>query len=266
MNAPALVLNITKSLICLLLFFLAINGVLEKCVSPVLRMDHVIEEDQKFLKTSLKSSLKHFVVFSAAVGGLAAIKDSEIFGIAIGKIVTPFYITVKFLWQIFAFSLIFITIQIGLLKFFQLVSLKIFISAGLIIYSVSLGYIEILKRIGVTLIIIGCVSYALIPYSIYTGKILFEKNSEVANLRLEADLNDFKKIVDDIDLLSFKNLWPGKFKDEVRKTKDSLSKGLDVVLISLSKYFINILIMLFITPLFFYGIIYFVIIQAVKRI
>ena len=87
---------VVKAILALCLFFLSINDVVGNMISPLLRIDQVIEADQKFLKTSLKSSLKHFAVFSAAVGGLAAIKDSEIFGIAIGKIATPFYITVKF--------------------------------------------------------------------------------------------------------------------------------------------------------------------------
>ena len=265
MKIPPLIFNVSKALLALILVFLLINGFLEQQISPLLKIDHVIEEDQKFLNASLKSSLKHFAVFSAAVGGLAAVKDSEIFGIAIGKIATPFYLTVKFLWQIFAFSIIFITVQIGILSFFKLVSLKICL-ASLIIYACSFGYIEILKRIGFSLLVVGSALYIFIPYSIYTGKILFEKNAEVVNVKLTRDLKDFKKRVDKINLLSFKNIWPGNFKDEARKIKGSLSKGLDIVLISLSRYFINIFIMLFLTPLFFYGICYFVITQAVKKI
>jgi hypothetical protein len=246
---------ILKAIIALCLFFLAINGVLEKSISPVLRIDSVIEADQEFLKKCMSSSIKHFAVLSAAKGGLYAIRDSTFLGIALGKVVTPVSETVNFLWKIFGLSMISITLQLSLLKFFQLISLKICFSSGAIIYAVSFGYVEILKRIGAALMISGLVLYILIPYSVYTSKILFEKNSEAVNEQVSRDLRNFKDQVDDVKLFSFRNLWPGAF----GRIKNSLSKGLDIVFASLSKYFINLLIMFVITPVFFYSIIYFVI-------
>ena len=41
---------ILKAIIALCFFFLSINGVAGNMISPLLRMDHVIEEDQEFLK------------------------------------------------------------------------------------------------------------------------------------------------------------------------------------------------------------------------
>ena len=249
------VLPVVKAILALCLFFLAVNGVLEKSISPLLRIDQVIEADQEFLKKSMVSSVKHFIVLSTCKGGLAAIRDSTFLGIALGKVVTPFSETVNFLWKIFALSMISITFQLSLLKFFNLISLNILFSSGAIIYAVSFGYIEILKRIGAALMISGLVLYILVPYSVYTSKILFEKNSEAVNVQLNKDLRTFKQGVDDIKLFSFRNFLPGN----ARRIKASLSKKLNIVFASLSKYFINLLIMFIVTPVFFYSIIYFVI-------
>jgi hypothetical protein len=246
---------ILKALIALCLFFLAINGVLEKSISPLLRIDQVIEDDQEFLKKSMVSSVKHFIVLSTCKGGLAAIRDSTFLGIALGKVVTPFSETVHFLWKIFGISMLSITFQLSLLKFFNLISLNILFSSGAIIYAVSFGHIEILKRVGTALMISGLVLYILIPYSIYTSQKLFEKNSEAVNIQLNKDLQTFKQGVDDIKLFSFRNFLPGN----ARRIKASLSEKLNIVFASLSKYFINLLIMFVITPVFFYGVIYFVI-------
>jgi hypothetical protein len=90
---------------------------------------------------------------------------------------------------------------------------------------------------------------------VYTSKVLFEKNSEAVNEQVAQDLRTFKDQVDDVKLFSFRNLWPGAF----GRIKNSLLKGIDIVFASLSKYFINLLIMFVITPVFFYGVIYFVI-------
>jgi hypothetical protein len=201
------------------------------------------------------SSVKHLIVLSTCKGGLAAIRDSTFFGIALGKVVTPVSETVNFLWKIFGISILSITFQLSLLKFFQLISLKILFSSGAIIYAVSFGYIEILKRVGIALMISGVCLHLLIPYSIYTSKILFEKNSEAVNVQLNKDLRTFKQGVDDIKLFSFRNFLPGN----ARRIKASLSEKLNIVFASLSKYFINLLIMFVITPVFFYGVIYFVI-------
>jgi len=246
---------ILKAIIALCLFFLAINGVLEKSISPVLRMEHVISEDQKFLKKCMSSSIKHFAVLSGIKGCLYVIRDSTFFGFAPGKFLVPACETVNFFWQVFAVSMLSITFQLSLLKFFQLISLKICFSVGSIIYAASFGYIEILKRIGTALMISGLVLYILIPYSVYTSQLLFEKNSEAVNEQVSRDLTNFKDQVDDVKLFSFRNLWPGTF----GRIKNSLLKGLDIVFESLSKYFINLLIMFVITPVFFFSILYFVI-------
>jgi len=246
---------ILKAIIALCLFFLAINGVLEKSISPVLRMDHVISEDQEFLKKCMSSSIKHFAVLSGIKGCLYVIRDSTFFGLTPGKFLVPACETVNFFWQVFAVSMLSITLQLSLLKFFQLISLKICFSAGAIIYFCGFGYIEIMKRVGTALMISGLVLYILIPYSVYTSKILFEKNSEAVNEQVAQDLRTFKDQVDDVKLFSFRNLWPGAF----GRIKNSLSKGLDIVFASLSKYFINLLIMFILMPIFFYSGIYFVI-------
>jgi hypothetical protein len=246
---------ILKAIIALCLFFLAINGILEKSISPLLRIDQVIEADQAFLKKCMSSSIKHFAVLSGIKGCLYAIRDSTFFGLTPGKFLVPVCETVNFFWQVFAVSMLSITLQLSLLKFFQLISLKICFSVGSIIYAASFGYIEILKRIGTALMISGLVLYILIPYSVYTSQKLFEKNSEAVNEQVSQDLRNFKDQVEDVKLFSFRNLWPGSF----GRIKNSLSKRLDVVFASLSKYFVNLLIMFVITPVFFYSVIYFVI-------
>ncbi len=68
---------------------------------------------------------------------------------------------------------------------------------------ISCGYIEILKRFAITFMVSSLVLYVMVPYSIYTIKIIFEKNSETVNEQLASDLQSFKEKVDDVNLLSF---------------------------------------------------------------
>ena len=266
MKIPPVVFNLAKCIICLLLFFLSINGILEKQIGPLVRIDHVVEADQIFLKNCMASSIKHFATFSAIKGSLAAIRDSTIFGIALGKIVVPISESVNIIWKFFGLAMLSITLQLSLLKFFQLISFKILFTIGSICYVISCGYIEILKRFAITFMVSSLVLYVMVPYSIYTIKIIFEKNSETVTEELAHDLQSFKEKVDDVNLLSFKNLWPGYAKKEIKRIKISLSKGMDVVISSLLKYLNNLLLMFFLLPLFFYGVIYFVIRKLLESV
>ena len=251
-------------IVFLLVFLFSITGVLEKTVGNVIMVERVSELNQQFLKRSLGSAVGHFAVLSLAKGGVSVLSNMEIdigfmgtgASIPFGKLFSGISETLDALWRFFGYSMASITAQMAILKFFNLVSFKIFVPIGaLLIAASAIGFL-VLRKFGVAVIIVGFILYALMPYTVYVGKILFEESNMESSIVLSEDLGVFKEKVSDIDIISKKNLSLSGIRGTFEDISSSLSQSVDVVLSATVKYFSNMIIMFIITPLFFYGVIY----------
>ncbi len=248
----------------LLIFLFSINGVLEKTVGNVIMVEKVSEQNQQFLKRSLLSAVGHFAVLSLAKGGVSVISDMDIdigfmgtgASFPVGKIFSGISETLDAIWRFFGYSMASITVQMAILKFFKLVSFKILVPIGALLIAVSAIGFQVLRKSGTALIIIGFILYALMPYTVYVGKFLFEESNMESSIALSEDLGVLKEKVTDIDIVSKKNLSLSGIKGTFEDISTSLSQSVDVVLSATVKYFSNLVIMFIITPLFFYGVIY----------
>ena len=248
-----------KVVLAIVVGYCAMSGILGQVLDYSIGIGQVISADQEFLKNSLVSALGHFSALSVIKGVLFAINDSAFLGIAVGKIVSPFAETVHFLWKIFGYSMISITAQMGLLSFFKIIGLQVCFTAGAVLYVLSLGAVDLLKRIGIALMIIGLLFYCLMPYSIYFSKVMFEKSAQETNRQLEDSLIQFQNKAQQIEVFSFKNLWPATAKRTAANIQATLSSGIDTIIKAMIGYFTIIIIMFVITPLFFYGLAYLII-------
>jgi hypothetical protein len=251
-------------LIFFLIFILSITGVLEKPVGKIILVEKVSEENQEFLKSSLASAVGHFTALTMAKGGLSVISNMDLdvkpvgagVGIPIGKAFSGLSETLDAIWRFFGYSMVSITAQMAILSFFKLVSFKILVPIGALLVAASaLGFLAI-RRFGVALIIVGVILYALMPYTVYVGKFLFEESNMESSIVLSEDIGVLKERVSDIDIVSKKNLSPSGVRDTFADIGASLSQSIDVVLSATVKYFSNLIIMFVLTPLFFYGVIY----------
>lgn len=248
----------------LLIFFLCINGVMEKVVGNLIMVEEVSEQNHQFLKRSLLSATGHFAVLSLAKGGVSMISNTNadigLFGtgasIPIGEMISPVSDTLDAIWRFFGYSMAAVTAQMAILKFFKLISFKILVSTGALLIALSAIGFRMLKRFGTALIIIGFILYALMPYTVYSGKILFEESNMESSIALSEDLGVFKERIADIDIISKKNLTLSGAKETFADISLSLSQSVEVVLSATVKYFSNMIIMFIITPIFFYGLIY----------
>jgi hypothetical protein len=247
-----------------LIFLFSISGVLEKTIGNIIMVERVSEQNHQFLKNSLGSAVGHFAVLSLAKGGVSVLSNISVdakpmgvgVGIPFGKIFSGLSETLDALWRFFGYSMASVTAQMAILKFFKLVSLKILIPIGALLVVVStIGFLA-LRKFGMALVIVGFILYAVMPYTVYIGKCLFEESNMESSIVLSEDLGVLKEKVSDIDIVSKKNLSLSGIKDTLEDMSASLSQSVDVVLSATVKYFSNLIIMFIITPLFFYGVIY----------
>lgn len=248
----------------LLIFLLSITGVLEKTVGNIIMVERISEQNQEFLKNALESAIGHFTVLTLAKGGVSVISNIDVdakpvgmgVGIPIGKVFSGLSETLDAIWRFFGYSMASITAQMAILKFFKLVSFKILVPIGALFIAVSALGFRVLRKFGTALIIVGFILYALMPYTVYVGKFLFEESHMESSIVLSEDLGVLKEKVSDIDILSKKNLSPSGIKETFEDIRTSWSQSVDVALSATVKYFSNLIIMFIITPLFFYGVIY----------
>ena len=242
------------TLISIILFFLAINGFIENKFEQFIGIERIFTESMLFLRQSLVTSLEHFATLSVIKGLTAAISNSAPLYIAIGKIISPVAETINFLWKLFGFSMVSITCQMSILNFSTVVSKYIFITGAV---SLMFNFVDAFKRIGIALMLIGAILYVAMPCSIYGGKLMFHRNSQIVNKTLTKDLEQFKNQMDDVKIFSLSNLKIfSKPKQTLNGIGVSLSEKLDKLIHSFIRYFSNLLIMFIITPLFFYSIMY----------
>lgn len=105
--------NLVLTLCGLVLFLLSMNGVIENSIGRLLRIERVSESSQEFLEKSLVTATGHFISLSAIKGGLYVIRDTSIFGVSVGKIVSPLSDTINFIWKLFGWAMLLIVGQIG---------------------------------------------------------------------------------------------------------------------------------------------------------
>lgn len=242
------------TLIAFTLFFLAINGFVENKFGQFIGIEKILTESMLFLKESLLISLQHFASLSVIKGLTAAISDSTVFGLAAGKLISPISSSVDWIWKLFGISIFSISCQMAILNFSTIVSKYIFIAGTL---SLMFNFVDIFKRIGICLMLVGVIFYVAIPSSIFAGKLMWQENSQVVNRMLTNDLEEFKNQIDDVKIFSLSNFKLfSKPKATLNDIGASLSQKLDKLIHSLIKYFSNLLIMFVLTPLFFYSIVY----------
>ena len=115
-----------------LIFLLSISGVLEKTIGNIIMVERVSEQNHQFLKNSLGSAVEHFAALSLAKGGVSVLSNISVdvkpmgvgVGIPFGKVFSGLSETLDALWRFFGYSMASVTVQMAILKFFKLVSLK----------------------------------------------------------------------------------------------------------------------------------------------
>ena len=68
-------------------------------------------------------------------------------------------------------------------------------ATGALVFAVSFNVIKILKRVGLVMMFVGLILYALVPCSVYVGKLMFEESGKAVNERLSQNLEEFKEQV-----------------------------------------------------------------------
>lgn len=177
--------NLVLALCGLVLFLLSMNGIIENSIGRLLRIESVSESSQEFLEKSLVTAMGHFTALSAIKGGLYVIRDTSIFGVSVGKIVSPLSDTIHFIWKLFGWAMLVIVGQMALLNFFRILGIRVFFAAGALVFGLSFNSIEFLRDLGISLMIVGLIFYSLMPFSVYMGKVMFEKNADSLNEALE---------------------------------------------------------------------------------
>jgi hypothetical protein len=253
------VLPIIKTLAAAILFYFSLSGALENKICQVVPVQQVVQADQDYLKQSLKSAGAHFAILSGLKASLAMINYSEIFGIAVGRIVDPFKAVIDTIWLAFALCMVSMTVQMGLLTFFQIIGIRVIFTVGTAIYFLSLGIFDLLRKIGVACMLTGLILFIGMPYNIYMSKIIFEKSSIAASENLEQSLNDFRSRVNKVKLFSIKNLWPNQARKTAEQIRKSLSAGLSLVISAMIKYFTHVFLMFLVSPLLFFGFLWLII-------
>ena len=95
---------------------------------------------------------------------------------------------------------------------------------------------------------------------------MFEKNAKSVNEALEKDFDRVKAQMSDIGGFSLKNFKVSKVKDIFCNIGGGFSEGVNILVRSLVGYLGNLMIMFVVTPLFFYGVIYFVIKRILSKV
>jgi len=182
--------------------------------------------------------------------------------IPVGKLLEPTVDSVDALWKFFGYSMLSIITQMTLLKFLKMLSVKVLVSLGSILVVVSIFSFPQLRKFGYAFVLVGFILYVLTPYTVFSGKVLFEESNIVASATLSEDIGVLKEKISDIDIFSKENLSITGAKATFMEMLSAMSNAFDIVLNGAIKYFSNLIIMFIIVPLFFYGLIY----LTIKRI
>jgi hypothetical protein len=250
---------VIKILAAAILLYLSLNGILENKICQYVPVQQVIQADQDYLRQSLKSAGAHFAILSGLKASLTMINDSEIFGIAVGRVVNPFKETINFLWRALGLCIVSMTLQMGLLTFFQIIGIRVIFTIGAAIYIIGLGIFDLPRKVGIVCMLTGLLLFVGVPANIYLSKIIFEKSSIAASENLEQSLEDFRCRVNKVKLFSIKNLWPKYARKTAEQIRKSLSAGLNLVISAMIKYFTHVFLIFLVSPLLFFGFLWLII-------
>ena len=261
-------------LIFSLLFLLSINGLTEKAIDHALQLNRVSKANEEFSKRSLVSATGHFAAMSATKGFLTVISGTDLKlapvgvggGIPVGKLLEPAVDSVDALWKFFGYSMVSIVTQMTLLKFLKLLSIKVLVSLGSVLVVASIFSFSKLLKFGYAFVLVGFILYVLAPYTVFSGKVLFEESNIVASATLSEDIGVLKEKISDIDIFAKENLSIKGAKGTFMEILLAMSNAFDIVLNGAIKYFGNLIIMFILLPLFFYGLIYLTIKQTLSYI
>ncbi|MES0491663.1 MAG: hypothetical protein ABUK01_16825 [Leptospirales bacterium] len=248
-----------------LIIILCLNGVLQSTLDTVFFLDKIQAGNDDFLKTSFGMATKYFASLSIVKGILAIISSTQLNLVVvksdIGKIFISIEQTIDAIWQFFGYSMVSITVQMVLLKFFKYISLKILAPVGAFFIGISIFNLKMLRKLGLLLIATGLILYIAMPFTIYTSRAMFDEFAMDTSMDLDEKIGILKLETNDLShgiTTDVQIKQKGMFVNKLESFKAAINGSVDIMTTAAIKHLGTLMIMFIVTPLFFYGILYLV--------
>jgi len=256
-----------KTLIIRLLFLLLALGAFSGTVDKL--SIHIMKPVWKYDKTFLDKSLLHASGYMAVLYVPKALLSSaetvelepSVVGSKVGKwkageLFDPLLDIVDDLWDYMGIVIIFIIVQITILKLIGLVSLKVVLGIGAAFCVVQYHKGTLFGKLGYSFIILSVVTYLVFPFVLFMGAKSYESFQVEKSVRFSENLGTLKEKSSDIEFtLSKENL------KQVVKT---LAQTVNTVWESSLDFFIGVILMFVLIPLLTMGMIIFILRQSLS--
>lgn len=249
--------------IFLVLALAAFSGTVDKLSIPI--MKPIWEYDEKFLEKSLLHASGYMAVLFVPKALLSSVKTVELEPTVIGskagkwkpgELFDPLLDIVDDLWDYMGIVIIFIMVQITILKLVGLVSLKVLLGIGAAFCVVQYHKGTLFGKLGYSFIILAVVTYLVFPFVLFMGAKSYESFQVDKSVRFSENLGTLKEKASDIEFtLSKENL------KQVVKT---LTQSVNTVWESSLDFFIGMLLMFVLVPLLTLGMIIFILRQSLS--
>jgi len=228
-------------------------------------MKPIWDYDEKFLEKSLLHASGYMAVLFVPKALLSSIKTVELEPTVIGskagkwkpgELFDPLLDIVDDLWDYMGIVIIFIMVQITILKLVGLVSLKVLLGIGAAFCVVQYHKGTLFGKLGYSFIILAVVTYLVFPFVLFMGAKSYESFQVDKSVRFSENLGTLKEKASDIEFtLSKENL------KQVVKT---LAQSVNTVWESSLDFFIGMLLMFVLVPLLTLGMIIFILRQSLS--
>jgi len=249
--------------IFLVLALAAFSGTVDKLSIPI--MKPIWEYDEKFLEKSLLHASGYMAVLFVPKALLSSVKTVELEPTVIGskagkwkpgELFDPLLDIVDDLWDYMGIVIIFIMVQITILKLVGLVSLKVLLGIGAAFCVVQYHKGTLFGKLGYSFIILAVITYLVFPSVLFMGAKSYEGFQVDKSVRFSENLGTLKEKASDIEFtLSKENL------KQVVKT---LTQSVNTVWESSLDFFIGMLLMFVLVPLLTLGMIIFILRQSLS--
>jgi hypothetical protein len=256
-----------KTLIIRLLFLLlaiaAFSGTVDKLSIHI--MKPVWEYDEKFLNKSLLHASGYMAVLFVPKALLASVKTVELEPTVIGskagkwkpgEIFDPLSDIIDDLWDYMGFVIIFVIVQITLLKLIGLVSLKVLLGIGAAFCVVQYHKGTLFGKLGYSFIILAVVTYVVFPFVLFMGAKSYESFQVDKSVRFSENLGTLKEKASDIEFTLNK--------ENLKQVVKTLSQSVNTVWESSFDFFIGAILMFVLIPLLTMGMIIFILRQSLS--
>jgi hypothetical protein len=256
-----------KALIIRLLFLLlalaAFSGTVDKISINI--MKPVWEYDEKFLEKSLLHASGYMAILFVPKALLSSVKTVELEPTVIGskagkwkpgELFDPLLDIVDDLWDYMGIVIIFIMVQITILKLIGLVSLKVLLGAGAAFCVVQYHKGTLFGKLGYSFIILAVVTYLVFPFVLFMGAKSYESFQVDKSVRFSENLGTLKEKASDIEFTLNK--------ENLKQVVKTLAQSVNTVWESSFDFFIGVLLMFVLIPLLTMGMIIFILRQSLS--